>query len=543
MRALLAILGLWRARAGWLLWGLVLSLGALAAALALMQQAGSRIALAGVGLLTAAVVLPALGPARVVLRYLERLVTHDATFRALADLRVWFFRGFAVRSAGGLGFTRAGDLLSRLVNDVEALDGLYLRILLPVIGALLVIPVLVVAIGPGLVGWWLPIVIAMLALFSAFVLPAIAARATARAGEALAAASSGLRIAAVDLLSGLREVRAFSAEDRMRKLIAAREATLIGAQHTLLDRAAWTSAAAFLCGQAAVVLLLLAAVRSPVQAIAAVFLVVAGFEVLGGLPRAGALAGHAIAAARRVLAAAQGPAPYADPIQPLPLPAGIRLRFESVRFRWAADRPDVLDGLTLDIPAGSRVAILGPSGAGKSTIAALLLKVAGPQGGRVLLDDTDLADLAAADVRSRISYLSQTTHLFEDTIRANLLLGHEGASEAQMWLALDQAAIGDFVRALPQGLDDWLGEGGAGVSGGQARRLALARALLSPAPILLLDEPCAGLDIETERAFLTTLNGVATDRTVILIVHRLIGVERVDRIWRMSRGHAVAAAG
>jgi ATP-binding cassette subfamily C protein CydC len=155
----------------------------------------------------------------------------------------------------------------------------------------------------------------------------------------------------------------------------------------------------------------------------------------------------------------------------------------------------------------------------------------------------DIARMAAADLRARIAWLSQATHLFDDTIRANLLLGRPQATEPELWAALDQAAIGEWVRSLPDRLDTWLGEGGARVSGGQGRRIALARALLSRAPILILDEPGAGLDAETERAFLATLNELHHTRTLILIAHRLTGVERLDRIYRLSGGHAVAAAG
>ena len=149
----------------------------------------------------------------------------------------------------------------------------------------------------------------------------------------------------------------------------------------------------------------------------------------------------------------------------------------------------------------------------------------------------------AASVRARIGWLSQSTHLFDDSIRANLLLARPDADEATLWAALEAAKIAEFVRALPEGLDTWVGESGARFSGGQGRRLALARALLSPAPILILDEPCAGLDAETERAFLTTLNETAEGRTVVLITHRLTGVERLDRIFRLAAGKAVAAAG
>jgi ATP-binding cassette subfamily C protein CydC len=203
----------------------------------------------------------------------------------------------------------------------------------------------------------------------------------------------------------------------------------------------------------------------------------------------------------------------------------------------------VFDGLTLDIPQGARVALLGPSGAGKSTLAALALKVVAPRSGRILLGGVDIATLPADKVRARIGWLGQATHLFDDTIRSNLLLALPDADEAALWGALDAARIGDVVRGLPDGLDTWVGEGGARFSGGQGRRLALARALLSPAPILILDEPCVGLDAETERAFLETLNETAPGRTIILITHRLTGVERLDRIFRLSAGKAVAAAG
>jgi ATP-binding cassette subfamily C protein CydC len=263
---------------------------------------------------------------------------------------------------------------------------------------------------------------------------------------------------------------------------------------------------------------------------------------VAGLTLAGALAGHASAAAVRVLEAAEGPAPVPDPAVPAPTPTGSALRFEAIHFRWVADREAVFDGLTLDIPEGSRVAVLGPSGVGKSSLAALALKVAAPQSGRVLLGGVDIATLDAATVRARIAWLGQATHLFDDSIRNNLLLARPDASDAALWAALEAAHVAGVVRGLPDGLDAWVGEGGGQVSGGQGRRFALARALLSDAPILILDEPCTGLDAQTERDFMATLNEVAEGRTVVLIAHRLTGVERLDRIWRISAGHAVVAA-
>jgi ATP-binding cassette subfamily C protein CydC len=489
---------------------------------------------------SAALWLRVAGPARIVLRYAERLVSHGATFRAVADLRVWFFRGFAARSAGGLGFRPAGDLLNRLIGDIETLDGLYLRIILPFAAALLAVPAASLLAARASV--WSGLAVLVLFGLVAIAVPLWVARDAGRDGVALAEASGGLRVAALDTLTGLREVRAFGAEQRMQAVIADREKTLIDRQRDAARRVAGANAVALLCGQFALLAVLAAAHAPPVLLVACVFLVVAAFEAISMLPRAGVIVGNASAAAARVLDVAEGEPPMPEPARPAPVPGSYGLRFEGLHFRWTPDSPLVFDGLTLDLPHGTHAALLGPSGAGKSTLAALALKVVAPDAGRVTLGGTDLAAMASTDVRRRIAWLSQTTHIFDDSIRNNLLLGRPGAADADLWRALDRAAVGDWVRALPEQLETWLGEGGARVSGGQGRRIALARALLSEAPVLILDEPCAGLDAETERAFFATLNNAAEGRSVLLIAHRLTGAEKLDRIWRLSGGVAIAAA-
>ena len=544
MRALLRVLAVWRGQRGLLLLGLAVSVLSVGAGLALAAAAGGLAFGAAPAGVAAALLLPVavrgLGVSRVVLRYIERMVTHAATFRALAAVRVWLFRGLAGRSAGGLGLLRSGDALSRIVGDVEALDGLYLRIMVPGAVAALILPVLAWVVGQG--GAAVSLVVCGLFVLAGFVLPWAAASATLDAGGRLAVAAAGLRTAALDVFDGLREVRAYGAEGGMLAAVQAREASLFQAQRAVARGASLAQAGATVCGQAALLAVLLLPSASTAALVASVFLTLAAFEVVAGMPRAGALAGTAAGAAARLLAVSDAPPTVPDPATPAALPSGTGIRFEGVGYRWLPNRPLVLDGLALDIPAGSRVAILGPSGSGKSTLAALLLKVAAPEAGRILLGGTDLAALRAADVRARMAWLSQATHLFSDTIRANLLLARPGASDAELWQALEQAQVAELARALPGGLDAWVGQGGMQVSGGQARRLVLARTLLSQAPILILDEPATGLDADTERAFLQTLNDVAPGRTVVLIVHRLVGVERLDRIYRISAGRAVAAA-
>ncbi len=542
MKDLLRILRLWHRQTGWLVGGMLVSLAAVAAGAAVMSIAGHVIgAAAALGVLAAPLALDVSGAARVVLRYAERLVTHNATFRALADLRVWFFRGLSRSAAGGLGFRQAGDVLARLVGDVEALDGLYLRILVPLVGAVLLLIGLIVLVH--FESWPAAVAVALLFALSAFGLPWLAARAALTSGARLAAASGRLRIAAVDSLTGLREVRAFAAEGRdagagseprrrtdgrtaragpaNRAGRGRRPAVRAGRDPGSADRCRGESC----CGGG--------------------WSVSGGGGVRnGGRPApAGVLAGHAAAAARRCWRRRRRPRQWRTRCGRQWRRVRSGLSFEAVHFRWRPDVPPVFDGLTLEVPEGARVGLLGPSGSGKSTLAALALKLAAPQQGRVMLGGTDLAMLTAEAVRERIGWLGQATHLFDDTIRNNLLLARPGADEAALWAALEAARVGDLVRSLPDGLGTWVGEGGTRFSGGEGRRLALARALLSPAPILILDEPCAGLDGETERAFLTTLNEVAEGRSIILISHRLTGVERLDRIWRLSGGHAVAAAG
>lgn len=547
MKPLLRIVGLWREDARWLAGGALVAILASACAIVLLTLAAGLAAhghtaplLLAAGLASVPLLVPALGVARVILRYFERLATHAAMFRALARVRVWFFRGLSARLAGGLGLRRSGDVLARLVGDVDALDGVYLRILVPFAVGLVLLPLVCWMLGlmaPGLA-----LAVALLFIVAAIVLPIIAARSALGGSQAVAESASRLRVSVLDTVTGLREVRAAGAEALMLHRAGALEAALTRVQRTMAGRAALAGAASFLCGQLALVLVLAWPALGVGQAILAAFLVVASFDIVAGLPRAGVLAGRAAAGAARVVAAADGPLPVPEPIRPVAPPIARDLRFEAVRFRWRPDLPLVLDGLTLTVPPGGRIAVLGPSGAGKSTLAALALKVAVPESGRVLLGGRDLAELRAEDVRQRIAWLGQATQLFADTIRANLLLGRPDADDAALWRALDQAQVADAVRALPEGLDTWLGEGGAGLSGGQARRIALARTLLRDAPVLILDEPAAGLDLDTERAFLEVLNTATAGTTIVLIVHRLLGVERLDRVWRLSGGHAVAAA-
>jgi ATP-binding cassette subfamily C protein CydC len=544
---LIRVLGLWRSRTGWLLAGAGITILSALVGAALLALAGQAVAavLGGAAVASgiAFLLLRPLIVLRPAARWGERMVTHAATFRALADTRVWFFRRLADRLPSGIGLRRSGDLLGRMVADVEALDGLYLKVIIPVAAAL----AMVVVVAALLLGAPLLAAAVALPLAVALALPLLLAPGAARAATEAAEAQGRLRATVVDPLIGIEDTLAANGEAAAGAALA-REATSLGqAQRRLAGRAAMAGAAGTLLTQAALLGALawgLAAGSSGTAlAVLALFLALATAESIGILPRAGTALAAAAAGARRLFEAADATPPMAEPAAPAELPAGHAIRIEGLGFAWAPDRPPVFEGLDLEIPEGSRVALLGPSGIGKSSLAALLLKLAAPQAGRITLGGVDIASLAAADVRRRIACLTQDARLFDDSIAANLRIAAPGAPEAALWRALDRAGIGTLVRALPEGLETRCGEGGARFSGGQARRLALARVLLSAAPVLILDEPTAGLDAETERAFLETLEAVTAGRTVILITHRLTGVERPTRILRLAGGRALAAAG
>ena len=540
---LFRVWGLWRARGGWLLIGLAIAVASALAGVALLALAGQGVA-AGVAMGGGALAIILLRPlmlARPGLRWAERMASHEATFRALADTRVWFFRRLAGRLPAGLGHTSAGDARGRMIADIEALDGLYLRAILPAAAAFAVVAVVALLLlsEPGLAA------LVALPLAAALLLPFWLARDARASAAAVAEARGGLNRAALDPLLGLAETLSNRAEGRAADRLAGATTAMHAAEEKLARRGALGGAAGFLLGQLAMLGALgWALARGDAAgglAVVGLFMALAAAEALGLVPRAGTALAAAGAAARRLFQLADKPAPVVEPASPVAIPTGQTVRFEGVRFAWTEDRP-VFDELDLEWRAGERLVLLGPSGAGKSSIAALLLKLAAPQAGRITLGGADLADLAAADVRRTIACLSQDARIFDATLAENLRIAAPDAPDAALWRVLAQVGMAELAHALPQGLDTPCGEGGARFSGGQARRIALARALLPAAPLLVLDEPTTGLDAETERAFLETLETATRGRSVLLITHRLVGVEKPDRVLRLTAGRVLPAA-
>ncbi|WP_207539365.1 thiol reductant ABC exporter subunit CydC [Sabulicella rubraurantiaca] len=528
------VLRLWAPRRAALAGALLVAMASAMSGLAILALAGQGVAagLAGAG----AVALLALRPLvllRPALRWLERYASHAAAFRALADTRVWFFRRLAERMPGGIGHRGGGDLLGRLIGDVDALDRLYLAGLVPGAAALAAVLAIAALLGaaPGLLALVaLPLVVALL-------LPPLLAPGAARAAAETAEARGALRAAATDPLAGMEDLLAAGAEERARAKLEEADRRMMAAQRRLARRGALAGALGMLLGQAA----LLGALSwglaggAPPLALLAVLLAAACAEPLSLLPRAGAALAFAGAGARRLFEAADTPPPVTTPAGPAPEPEDATLALEAVEFAWAPGRP-VLRGASFVLRPGERVAILGPSGSGKSSLAALLQRLRDPDAGRITLGGVELALLPPEEVRRRITVLSQHARIFDDTVAANLRIAAPEAPDAALWRALAKAGLARKVEGLPEGLETRCGEGGTLLSGGEARRLALARALLPAAPILVLDEPTAGLDAETERAFLQTLAIATEGRSLLLLTHRLTGVEQLHRAYRWVEG-------
>lgn len=481
---------------------------------------------------------------RTVMRYLERLLTHDATFRILESIRVWFYRAVEPLAPAGLQRFRSADLLNRLVGDIDALDQIYLRALAPTctaVGVLLLLAGLLAAADPGLAaaacGW----------LAAACVGVSVsAARAGTASGRRIAARTSELRVGVVEALQGMAELTLYGAAPARRDGIAQAGAALEAGQRRMaLVRGASAAANQLLAGAALLTVLYIGAAlvqsgrMEPAHLAAAALATLAAFEVVFALPAAYQFLGRSRAALGALREVADTPAEVDFPEQSAAVPGGHAIELCGVTFRYRPELAPALDRVDLRVPDGCRVAIVGESGAGKSTLAHLVARVYDPQAGTVCLGGLDLRRLSEPDLRRSVVVLSQHAHLFAATVRRNLLIARPDASDNQLRQALATARALEFVEALPDGLDTWLGEGGNRVSAGEGRRLATARCVLADAPVWVLDEPTEGLDRITEAALVDSLLEATRGRTIVWITHRMVRLEAMDEVVVLQNGRVV----
>lgn len=551
MRALLPYLALYKRHIWLLTLGVVLAIVTLLASIGLLTLSGwflSASAVVGVaGIYSFNYMLPAAGVRgaaiiRTAGRYFERLVSHDATFRVLQHLRVFTFSKLLPLSPAGLARFRQGELLNRVVADVDTLDHLYLRVISPLIGALVVI--VVVTAGLSILDVTLALTLGGIMLVTLLVLPPLFYRAGKPAGESITQMRGQYRQQLTAWLQGQAELMLFSASDRYRKQLEKTEQRWQDAQRRQAELTALSQALMLLIGGVAVVAMLwltsagVGGNSQPGALIALfVFCALAAFEALAPVTGAFQHLGQVIASARRITQiTAQQPE--------VTFTAGngqafgqVSLTLNQVTFSYPQQPSPALENISLQVGAGEHIAILGRTGCGKSTLLQLLTRAWDPADGEILLNDQPLTRLNEATLRQAMSVVPQRVHLFSATLRDNLLLAAPGASDIQLMKALERVGLEKLLE--DSGLNAWLGEGGRQLSGGELRRLAIARALLHDAPLMLLDEPTEGLDATTESQILDLLAEMMREKTVLMVTHRLRGLARFNRIIVMDNGKII----
>ncbi|MFC5705105.1 heme ABC transporter ATP-binding protein/permease CydC [Aeromonas eucrenophila] len=555
MRDLLPFLRLYRQHWLSLSIGLLLAFVTLVAGMGLLSLSGWFLSAAAVAGLAAATrdtfnyMTPAGGVRffsiiRTASRWGERVVSHDATFRVLTRLRVWFWQKLSPLSTGTLAGFRQADLLNRLVTDIDAMDHVYLRLITPIGAALLSCAGLVFFLS--FFDSELALTLGAILLLGMIALPLVFYFAGRKPGQALIAEKSSLRTRLVDYLDGQAELQMFAAAPKALDELQQAEQALIRAQARMARVSGLANASVqLLSGWTLTLMLWLAghgvggALPDPITALM-VFATLASFEAL--LPLAGAFQhlSTSLTSARRlneILQEAKAP-DWGDEQQPA---QDGTLQITNLHFAYPGNPQPVLRGCSLQLKAGEKLALLGQTGCGKSTLMGLLTREWNPQAGEILLGGKPLTSYSEAALRTSFSVVSQRVHLFTATLRDNLKLAAPEADDARLIEVLEQVGLGTLLEdssglADDAGLDAWLGDGGRPLSGGERRRIGLARALLHDAPLWLLDEPTEGLDSQTEREIMALLFKLGAERSLLLISHRLLGLEQMDRIALMEEG-------
>ena len=529
---------------------ILLGIGTMATNIGLLTVAAYLIAASALKILLSQLALPmflvqVFGASRAFLRYAERLVSHNVTFKLLADLRTWLYGRLEPLSPARLLGYRSGDLLARIVKDVEELENVYLRALSPLIVAMLIsfltFSLLYVFFDPSLAF----VVLGFLALAGIGV-PLLVNVLARKLGRRQLKLRAELNARIVDGLQGVQDLLALGQAAEQQERVSAldlklgrvqrRMASITGLQDALgdltMNLAMWT-----------VLILAIPLVNEGriggVYLAFLVLLVLGSFEAVRPLGGAFQFLGRSLGAGERLFEIADMKPHVLGPGKPLPAPTRHTLEFDHVGFSYEEDEPLVLEKISFKVEPGSRVAIVGPSGSGKSTIVNLALRFWEPTHGAVRLGGHDLRRYAEKDLRETIGVVAQDTYLFNETLRNNLLLAKPGASDTEIEYALERAQLTELINRLPRGLDSWVGEQGLRLSGGERQRLAVTRALLKDAPVLILDEPTANLDPSTEHRLLTEIYELMCGRATLVVTHRLVHMERMDEILVLNQGRIV----
>jgi ATP-binding cassette subfamily C protein CydC len=475
------------------------------------------------------------GISRGIFRYLERYVSHEVTFKLLAKFRVWFYRAVEPLAPARLMRYKSGDLLTRLVADVESLEHIYIRVFAPPLIALLISLLMWILFGLISVVFSL---LLMLFFFAAAVgVPILIRRLSKETGEKLIELRSELNAMALDGVQGMAELLVFGQAQRHLEKFDALNREYITLQRRMAQIGGLHESLIGLLMNFAVLSIMIAAIpQVSASVLDGVYLSVlaigtmAAFEAVLPLPAAVQHLESSLKASKRLFEISDSQPPVQEPATPRSAPKNFSLSAKALTFSYSQNEAPVLKNISFELAEGGALAIVGPSGAGKTTLLNLLLRFWEYEKGLLCIGGTDIRNFTSEQLRSWLSVVSQNTHLFNGTVRENLLLGNPSARENDILSALERAQIREFVERLPQGLDTWIGEQGLQLSGGERRRLAITRALLKNAPLMIFDEPTANLDALSEREIFNTIRQLTKQKTTLVITHRLIGLENADEI-------------
>ncbi|MFN2213856.1 MAG: thiol reductant ABC exporter subunit CydD [Anaerolineales bacterium] len=495
------------------------------------------------------VAVRAFGISRGLFRYLERCSSHDNTFKLINRLRVRFYQALEPLAPARLQDYHSGDLLNRIRLDLHALENFYLRVFSPALVWILVTSLICALLSVFSIQ--LGLTLLAFQLIAGLIIPILVRSVSHHPEAKLIQHQATLSAALVDGIQGIAELKIFDASSRYRnKFLKINQA--IAAVQSQIDSISSSAGAiettlAYLASWTILLLAIPLVSSGQVEGVFLAALVLAtltSFEAAQLLPQAAQALERGLSAANRLEEIVSLPAEITDPDHPYPAPAGSQVEFVGLDFAYPAPKLAVTPGFALKdirftLPAGKKVAVVGPSGAGKTTLANLLMRFWDYHGGKILLADLQLKGYCQEDARGQFAFVSQQSHFFNSTLADNLRLAKPGASQQELVTACENAQLGDFIASLPQGFDTWIGEGGARLSAGERQRLAIARALLKDAPVLILDEPTAHLDPLTGRKLVESLFENYQDRSILWITHRLAGMEAMDEILVIDSGQIV----
>ncbi len=549
MKLVWRLLGFMKPLRGWILISTMTGFSTVAAGVGLLGTSAYLIASAAfhpsIAELSVAVVgVRFLGISRGVFRYLDRLVSHHVNFRLLSILRIWFYDCLKLLAPARLIHYQRGDLLSRAIGDIDALDQFYVRAVSPVISAIFATVGFSMLVGSWNVrlGW---ILAAGLSVTS-FVLPALVYIFSRGPAKQLVDQRAILSQTMLDTLRGAAEIIVFQQQEEELTQINRVSLQTNRAQVGLAHSQGLSNGMNAVLTQGTVALMLLVGIPlvrtgelDGIMLAVIVLITMASFEISIPIAQAAQFWESSLQAARRLFEMADQQPAIIEPVIPVSVPEKPNILIRNLSFQYHGNLPLAADHLNIDLPYGRKIALVGENGSGKTTILNLLMRFWDCQPGEILIDGIPVQEFSPKELRQRIGYVSPGGAIFQTTLRQNLLLANPGALDADLLRVLDSVQLGEWVQTLPDGLDTWLGASGLTISGGQLQRIQLARGLLMDAPIYLLDEPTTHLDVETENRLISLFRSIFQNRSLVWVTHRLVGLDWLDEILVLDNGRVV----